>query len=93
MILVDHSRSFRTSEEFTTKLIYTEEHKAGPRIMKMLPRAFVSKLKMLNFEVIKDIVREYLTDEEIEGVLMRRDLILAWLDKRIKEFGEDKVLY
>lgn len=76
MILMDHTRSFRTSEEFTTKLIYTEKHKAGPKIMRKLPWAFIEKLKALNFELTKDIVREYLTDNEIEAVLMRRDLIL-----------------
>jgi len=93
MILIDHSRSFRTSKKFTKKLIYTETHKEGPRIMKELPRAFVEKLKTFTFESIKDIVGEYLTDKEINAVLVRRDLILKEIDKRIKEFGEDKVLY
>lgn len=93
MILIDHSRSFRTSKKFTNKLIYSEKHKEGPKIMKELPRAFVGKLKTLTFESIKDVVREYLTDKEINAVLVRRDLILKEIDKRIKEFGEDKVLY
>ena len=34
-----------------------------------------------------------LTKKEIKCTLIRRDLILAWLDNRIKELGEDKVLY
>jgi len=94
MILIDHSRTFRTSKKFTKKLIYDEKYKEGPTfIMKELPRAFVEKLKNLNAEVIKDIVGEYLTDKEIEALLIRRDLILKWLDKHIKKLGEDKVLY
>jgi len=94
MILIDHSRSFRKSKKFTKKLIYDEKYKEGPTfIMKELPRAFVEKLKSLNSEVIKDIVGEYLTDKEIEAVLVRRDLIIKWLDKRIKKLGEDEVLY
>ncbi len=93
MILIDHSRSFRTSKKFTNKLIYSEKHKEGPKIMKELPRAFVEKLKTLTFESIKDVVGEYLTDKEINAVLVRRDLILKEIDKKIKEFGEDKVLY
>jgi len=36
---------------------------------------------------------ERLTDAEIEAVLLRRELIVAWVEKRIKELGEDKVLY
>lgn len=93
MILIDHSRSFRTSGKFAKKLIYDEKHKEGPRLMKQLPRAFVEKLKALNMESIKGVVGEYLTDKEIEYVLIRRDLILKWLDKQIKIEGEDKVLY
>ena len=94
MILIDHSRTFRTSKKFTKKLIYDEKYKEGPSfIMKELPRTFVEKLKDLNAEVIKDIVGEYLTDKEIEALLIRRDLILKWLDKHIKKLGEDKVLY
>ena len=93
MILIDHSRSFRTSKKFSTELIYTEKHIEGPRIMRKLPRAFVEKLKTLNFKLIKDIVREYLTDKEIEAVLMRRDLILEEIGNLIKKHGEADVLY
>jgi len=94
MILIDHSRTFRTSKKFTKKLIYDEKYKEGPTfIMKELPRPLVEKLKSLNHEVIREVVGEYLTDKEIEAVLARRDLILQWLDKRIKKLGEDKVLY
>jgi len=93
IILPDHSRSFRTSNKFTKNLIYTEKHKEGPKIMKELPRAFVEKLESLNFELIRDIVGEYLTEKEINAVLLRRDLILKVIDERIKKLGEDKVLY
>ena len=93
MILIDHSRSFRTSKKFSTELIYTEKHTEGPKIMRKLPRAFVEKLKALNFELMKDIVGKYLTDKEIEAVLMRRDLILKEIDKLIKKHGEADVLY
>ncbi len=93
IILPDHSRSFRTSKKFTKNLIYTEKHKEGPKVMKELPRAFFENLKALNFEAIKDVVGEYLTDKEIKALLMRRDLIIDEINKRIKELGEDKVLY
>ena len=93
IILPDHSRTFRTSKKFTKNLIYTEKHKESPKIMKELPRAFVEKLKSLNFELIRDIVGEYLTDKEINAVLLRRVLILKIINERIKKLGEDKVLY
>lgn len=93
IILPDHSRTFRTSKKFTKNLIYTEKYKEGPKIMKELPRVFVEKLKSLNFELIRDIVGEYLTDKEINAVLLRRVLILKIINERIKKLGEDKVLY
>jgi len=94
MILIDHSRSFRTTKKFTTRLIYDEKYKEGPNfIMAQLPRTFVEALKALTAETIRQAVGDYLTDEEIKATLMRRDLIIAWLDKRIAELGEVKVLY
>ena len=93
MILIDHSRSFRTSKKFTNQLLYTEKHTEGPKEMKMLPRTFVDKLKSLTFDIIKKAVGEYLNNAEINAVLARRDLIIDWLDDRIKQLGEDKVLY
>lgn len=94
LILIDHSRSFRTDKASTKKLIYDEKYKEGPNfIMAELPRKFVEILKALDFKVIKDVVGEYLTDDEINTSLIRRDLIIAWLDKRIKEMGEERVLY
>lgn len=94
MILIDHSRSFRTTKKFTTKLIYDEKFKEGPNfIMATLPRTFVDALKALTAETIRTAVGEYLTDEEIAATMARRDLMIAWLDKRIVELGEMKVLY
>ncbi len=94
MILIDHSRSFRTSDKFTKNLIYDEKYKEGPTfIMKEIPKALYEKLKTLNADIMKEIVGEYLTDEEIEATLLRRDLIIDWLDKRIEKMGEEKVLY
>jgi len=93
MILIDHSRAFRSSKKYTKTLIFDEKYKGGPKLMKKLPKVFVEKLKSLNFKLIREAVGEYLTDKEIEAVLIRRDLIIEWLDKRIKKLGEDNVLY
>jgi len=93
MILIDHSRSFRTSKKFTESLIYTEKHKEGPKLMSELPRALVEKIKALNFQMIKDAVGEYLTDDEINAVLARKELVLKEIDKLIAKNGEANVLY
>ena len=93
MILIDHSRSFRSSKKFTKELIYSEKSREGPKLMSELPRAFVEKVKALTFEGIKSAVGEYLKDDEINAVLVRRDLILAEIDRLVQLNGEDRVLY
>jgi hypothetical protein len=94
LILIDHGRAFGTAKKFTEKLIYDENNKENKNfIMDQLPRAFVEKLKSLDFATIKAVVGEYLTDGEINASLKRRDLMIAWIDKHIKEKGEDYVLY
>jgi len=93
MLLIDHSRSFRSSGKFTKDLIYTEKHREGPKLMSLLPRAFVEKIKGLTFEQIKGVVGEYLTDAEINAVLTRKELVLKEIDRLIKLNGENNVLY
>jgi hypothetical protein len=93
MILIDHSRSFRTSPKFTKTLIYTAKHREGPKLMSELPRIVVDKVKALDFAAVRSVVGDTLTDDEIGAVLARRDLILAEIGKIVKANGEDKVLY
>lgn len=90
MLLIDHSRSFQTSGKFAKKLIYSKKSKEE---MKQLPSAFVEKLRGLDSEALRQAVGDYLTDKEIEAVLIRRDLILKEVDERIAQLGSDKVLY
>jgi len=94
MILIDHSRSFRKGPDFTTKLLYDETNRVSRSfIMDQLPRKFVEILRALTAPAIRDIVGEYLADEEIADTLKRRDLMTAWIDKHILDKGEAYVLY
>jgi hypothetical protein len=93
MVLIDHSRSFRTSSRFVKGLLYTANNPAGPELMSELPRALVDKVKALDFAVIQSIVGDYLSDEEINAVLIRRGLILKEIDRLVKANGESKVFY
>jgi len=93
LYLIDHERSFRTSSKFTKELLYTEKRKEGPMEMRELPRTLVDKIKALTFETIKQAVADYLTDEEINAVLARRDLMLKEIEKLCNKYGEANVLY
>ena len=89
MILIDHSRTFRTWK----KLIFAANHPEGPKLMSSLPRAIVEKAKALTYESIRAVVGDYLTDDEIKTMLFRRDLILKEIDTLIKVNGEANTLY
>jgi hypothetical protein len=93
MILIDHSRSFRTGKKFTRELIFSERNREGPKLMSELPRAFVEKLRALTLESVRTIVGGYIKDDEIAAVLVRRDLILAEIDRLVRKDGEANVLY
>jgi hypothetical protein len=93
MVLIDHSRSFRTSGRFIKTLLYSARNPEGPRLMSELPRVIVDKVKALDLQTIRDVVGEYLTDEEIKAILIRRELILLEIEKLVKVNGESKVFY
>jgi hypothetical protein len=94
LILIDHSRSFRTTKKFTTRLIYDEKNKENPNfIMASMPRALYDALRALTPETVRTVVGEYLTDEEVAATMARQVLMVAWLEKYIAKEGETKVLY
>jgi len=93
MILIDHSRSFRTSGKFTKSLLYSAKSPEGPMLMSELPRTVVEKLKTLDFAAVRAAVGDYLTDDEVRAVIVRKGLILAEIDQLIAVNGEAKVLY
>jgi hypothetical protein len=96
-ILIDHSRAFRSSKKYTKKLMYGAKglKKAGgrPQLFRRLPRAFVEKVKALNYDDIKNAVGSYLKEKEIRAILIRKELLLKEIEEMVKEQGEDKVLY
>lgn len=93
MILIDHSRSFRTSSRFVKSLLYSAKSQGGPMLMSELPRVLVDRVKALEFDTIRAAVGTYLTDGEIRAVLVRRDLVLQEIERIVQANGEAKVLY
>jgi len=93
MILIDHSRAFRSGRKYTKNLMYGKNGIKGEMLFKRLPRAFVEKVKELNFKKIQEAVGSYLKKKEINAILTRKKLLLKEIEEMIKEKGEDKVLY
>ncbi|OGD21459.1 MAG: hypothetical protein A2Y69_00915 [Candidatus Aminicenantes bacterium RBG_13_59_9] len=92
IVLIDHSRSFRTGKKWTTELPYGEKNKEG-LVLKEMPKDLFEKTKALTFEEIKGFTGDNLNDEEINAVLARRDLIVEYINKLAEKNGEANVLY
>jgi hypothetical protein len=98
MILFDHSRSFRSTKEFTERLMFGRNgiklsERGTPFLFRRLPRWFVEKIKALTFEDIKAAVGTTLKDREVEAILARRELLLKEVALMVREQGEAAVLY
>jgi hypothetical protein len=93
VILIDHSRSFRSKKKFQKRLLYGKKGSKEKQLFRQLPRSFVDRVKALDFESIKKAVGPYLTDEEITAVLARKKLLLDEIEEMIQQMGQDKVLY
>jgi hypothetical protein len=98
MILFDHSRAFRSTGEFTKRLMFGRDgikmsSQGTPWLFRRLPRWFVDKIRTLTFENIKAAVEETLKDGEIKAILARRELLLEEIAGMIKAQGEAAVIY
>jgi hypothetical protein len=79
--MIDHTRSFR--------LYNTLQEKKN---LVMCDRGLLAKLRTLDTASLKQL-KPYVTDQEIKGLLARRDKIVKFFDEEIASKGEDKVLY
>ena len=79
---IDFSRAFRTNKDLQkpADLVECERH-------------LFEKLKELNGSELEEKTRHYLTKEEVQAVMARRDKIVARFDALIKEKGEKEILY
>ncbi|MCK7490726.1 MAG: hypothetical protein MZW92_02285 [Comamonadaceae bacterium] len=73
MILFDHSRAFRSTREFTERLMFGRNGlkmsaQGTPWLFRRLPRWFVDKVRALTFEDIKAAVGPTLKDKEIQAI-------------------------
>jgi hypothetical protein len=98
VILIDHSRAFRSSKEYVEKLMFgrngiKKTADGKPFLFRRLPAWFVESLKKVRCEDIKDAVGPYLTEKEIDAVCRRQVLLLDEIDAMIKESGAAKVIY
>jgi hypothetical protein len=79
---VDFSRAFRKSKDLR-----------GEKNLVKCDRQLFEKLKTLKAEEVTERTRRYLTKDEINGVMARRDKIVAKFNSLIAQKGEKEILY
>ena len=80
--LIDHSRTFRPFEQLKS-----------PEKMTTFSRSLLTNLEMLNEPMLKQHVGKYLSNYQIQGLLKRRDAILALSRKLSADKGAGAVFY
>ena len=80
--LIDHSRTFRPFNELK-----------NPKTLTTFSRSVLAKMETLNEAMLKEHLGKYLSPYQIQGLLKRRDAILALSKKLVTEKGAGAVLY
>lgn len=84
VILIDHSQCFLSEQHL---------EKDPDAIPTQFDRRLVEKLKYLGPASLRLHFHNYLMDAQVDAILVRRDALLAHIEKLIAEKGEDAVLY
>lgn len=79
---IDHTRSFRVWPKLNR-----------PNDVTNIDRAFLERLKQLDRERLEAHTGEWLSARQISGVLARRDLIVQRIAARVKQIGEQRVMF
>jgi hypothetical protein len=82
LYMVDFTRAFRLYHDLKNS-----------RNLVRCSRGLLEKLRALDGKVLAARLGEYLTKLELQGIMKRRDKIVAYFDKLIAEQGETAILY
>jgi len=82
MWMIDHTRAFRLQ----TKLL-------NEKNLVMCDRQLLSSMRKLDQNTMEEQLLPFLTKGEIKAILARRDIIVKYFEKAVKEKGEGAVLY
>jgi hypothetical protein len=79
---IDFSRAFRKNKDLR-----------APKNLVKCDRQLLEKLKALKADELAEKTKRYLTKDEVNGVMARRDKIVATFQTLIAEKGEKEILY
>ncbi len=78
---IDHSRSFRDNPTLR-----------DPKVLRRTSSKFLSSMKALNQQALETTLMPYITRENIQGLLARRDILVKFFEDEINSKGSDAVL-
>jgi len=81
--MIDHTRGFKMFSE----------PKSPKNLAPQCARGLLEALRRLDQATLAAATRDLLGPGQVKGLLARRDFIVKYYDERIRELGEDAVLY
>lgn len=78
---IDHSRSFRPNPTLR-----------DPKVLRRVSNKMLVAMKNLNAQVLRNNLLPYITEEDIQGLLARRDLLVKFFEDEISTKGQDAIL-
>jgi hypothetical protein len=82
VVMIDFTRAFRLQPEL--------QHLKD---LAKIDRRLLANLESLSRDAVKNATTDYLNKNEIDALMIRRDMLVAHFKKLIAEFGESKVVY
>jgi hypothetical protein len=79
---IDFTRAFRLYHDLL-----------NPKDLGMCDRHLLEKLRQLDYDQVLAATKPHLNKSEVQGVMKRRDKIVAYFEKLIAQKGENAVLY
>jgi hypothetical protein len=80
--MIDFSRAFRMTKTIN-----------NPKQLTRADRTLLTSMRELTLDGVQQALGRWLTKNEIEGLMARRDLIVQFFDKEVAAKGEGAVLY
>ena len=80
--MIDFSRAFRMTKTIN-----------NPKQLTRADRTLLTSMRELTLDGVRQTLGRWLTKNEIEGLMARRDLIVQFFDKEVAAKGEGAVLY
>jgi hypothetical protein len=82
MWLIDHTRAFRVGEALVK-----------PDLLTRCERGLLERMRGLTTASLARVMGDAMTTQEVNALLVRRDLIVRHFDDRIAKYGEAAVLF